>query len=69
MLHSFKSIFINIFYSIHFKISKQPEGIFCQGQSYREPLPQIPNIFSFTEEVIILEKRETVPAQVMNSNF
>ena len=31
---------------------KLPVGLYCQGQTYREDLPKIPDAFSLTEETI-----------------
>ena len=31
---------------------KLPSGLFCEGQTYREDTPKVPNSFSYTQEII-----------------
>ena len=46
-----------------------PEGLYCNNQNNKSPLPEIPYDFSFTEEVILRGQRSAKTTKVFLFNF
>lgn len=44
-----------------------PQGLFCEGQTNKQPVPRIPYGFSFTEEIITNGSREVETVKVFYS--
>ncbi|CAF0709535.1 unnamed protein product [Brachionus calyciflorus] len=45
-----------------------PRGMYCEGQKYKEPIPKIPESFSYTSETIIKELNFASNSRVFYSN-
>lgn len=51
----------------HFSIPKLPGRVYCDGQTYKEPIPDFPETYSFTEEIIARNSSYSMTAGVSYS--